>query len=92
MILPLARLQSVRISQGPIDRPLRLANLTGHTVLGPVSGGLGVIDRDAALAVWERTADAVVAASAADRSHRWSERDAEEDACGPDERGREESS
>ena len=92
VILPLARLQSVRISQGPVDRPLRLANLTGHTVLGPVSGGLGVIDRDAALAVWERTAEAVVTASAADRSHRWSERDAEEDAGRTDDHGREESS
>ena len=48
--------------------------------------------RDAALAVWERTADAVGAASAADRSHRWSERDAEEDAGRTDDHGREESS
>lgn len=71
VILPLARLQSARISQGPVDRALSLANLTGHTVLGPVSGSLGVIDRDDALDVWERTAAAVVSASAADRSHRW---------------------
>jgi putative membrane protein len=83
----------VSVRTRPIDRPLRLANLTGHTVLGPVSGGLGgVIDRDAALAVWERTAEAVVAASAADRSHRWSERDAEKIEGRTDEHGREESS
>ncbi|ODT42749.1 MAG: hypothetical protein ABS62_02460 [Microbacterium sp. SCN 70-200] len=73
VILPLARLQSVRIAQGPIDRALRVANLTGHTVLGPVSGGIGIIDRDDALAAWQATEDAALAAAAADRSHRWDE-------------------
>jgi len=71
VILPLARLQSVRISQGPVDRALRVANLTGHTVLGQVSGTLGIIDRDDAYAVWQRVAKDAVAAAAGDRSHRW---------------------
>lgn len=82
VILPLARLQSVRISQGPVDRALRVANLTGHTVLGPVSGGIGIIDRDAAVAAWTGTEAAAIAAAAADRSHRWGE-DATPAATGP---------
>ncbi|MGV9195332.1 PH domain-containing protein [Microbacterium sp. MC2] len=71
VMLPLARLQSVRISQGPIDRRVGVANITGHTVLGQVSGALGIIDRDDALQLWERTAAGVIVAAAGDRSHRW---------------------
>lgn len=71
VILPLARLQSVRISQGPVDRALRVANLTGHTVPGQVSGTLGIVDRDDAYAVWQQVAKDAVAAAAGDRSHRW---------------------
>ncbi|MCT9819203.1 PH domain-containing protein [Microbacterium sp. W1N] len=84
VVLPLARLQSVRISQGPLDRRLDVANLTGHTVLGQVSGGLGILDRAATQRVWEDVAVAVVAASAADRSHRWDAEDDEPDAASPD--------
>lgn len=72
-ILPLARLQSVRIVQGPVDRALRVANLTGHTVMGPVAGGIGIIDRDDALAAWHATERAALAAAATDHSHRWDE-------------------
>ncbi len=73
VVLPLARLQSLRVSQGPVDRAMRVANITGHTVLGPVSGALGILDRDAAVGVWLDGAEAVVAAASRDRSHRWSE-------------------
>lgn len=63
-ILPLARLQSVRISQGPIDRKLGLAGLTGHTVLGPVSGTIESLDHAEAYTLWNKiTAAAVDAAS-----------------------------
>lgn len=72
VILPLARLQSVRVAQGPVDRMMDVANITGHTVLGPVSGTLGILDRAAAVGVWSDTATAVIAASARDHSHRWS--------------------
>ncbi|RLK52409.1 PH domain-containing protein [Microbacterium telephonicum] len=71
VLLPLARLQSVRISQGPIDRALDVANLTGHTVLGQVSGTLGILDRTAAQQAWAQVAAGAVAAAATDRSHRW---------------------
>ena len=71
VILPLARLQSVRIAQGPLARGLDLASVQGHTVLGPVSGELAVLDRAAASAVWAHAARGAVAAAAGDRSHRW---------------------
>lgn len=67
VLLPLARLQSVRIDQGALDRRLGLANVTGHTVLGPVSGDVNHLDRDDALALWQATTEAAVtAAEAAD--------------------------
>ncbi|HYP72699.1 MAG TPA: PH domain-containing protein, partial [Microbacterium sp.] len=72
IILPLARLQSVRVSQGPVDRAMAVAGITGHTVIGVVSGTLGIVDRVAAYDLWQRTARGMVAAAAADRSHRWS--------------------
>ncbi|KZE89453.1 PH domain-containing protein [Microbacterium sp. TNHR37B] len=85
VLLPLARLQSIRISQGPVDRALNVANLTGHTVLGQVSGSLGILDRAAAVAVWEQTAHGIVEASSRDRSHRWSEVSPEEAQRTPEE-------
>lgn len=72
-ILPLARLQSVHVRQGPLARWRDVANVTADTVLGPVSGRLGAIDRAAAMRLWQDVAVAVVAASAGDRSHRWGE-------------------
>lgn len=82
VILPLARLQSLRISQGPVDRRNRVANLTGHTVLGTVSGSLGIIDRDDALRVWHDAAAAVIVAAADDKSHRWAGNGAVEGVAG----------
>jgi len=70
-IFPLARLQSVQLSQGPLDRALGVANLNAHTIAGSVSGSLGIVDRDAALDVFEATEAGVIAAAAVDRSHRW---------------------
>ena len=71
VILPLARLQSVALSQGPVDRARRVATLTGHTVAGQVPGSVGILDRDDAVMLWEEVAGAVIAAAATDRSHRW---------------------
>lgn len=73
VLLPLARLQSVRIAQGPVDRALRIAGITGHTVAGQVSGSVGILDRDDALAAWAGIESAALAAAAGDRSHRWDE-------------------
>ncbi|WP_322410784.1 PH domain-containing protein [Microbacterium invictum] len=70
-IFPLARMQSVAIAQGPVDRALRVANVQVHTVIGRVSGSLGIIDRDDAVSLFERTEAAAIVAASTDRSHRW---------------------
>lgn len=72
-LLPLARLQSLGIDQGPLDRRLAVANLRAHTIAGRVSGSLGIIDRDAALAVFDDAEAAAITAAVGDRSHRWAE-------------------
>ncbi|WP_292834960.1 PH domain-containing protein [Microbacterium sp.] len=75
VILPLARLQSVRISQGPLARLARTASVTGHTVLGQVSGEIGAVDAGDAYELWSHVATACVAAAAEDHSHRWDAED-----------------
>lgn len=83
VLLPLARLQSLRISQGPVDRALDVANITGHTVLGQVSGSLGILDRAAVVTVWRDAAAAVIAAASRDHSHRWDEETGAETGVSP---------
>ncbi|MBD7958368.1 PH domain-containing protein [Microbacterium sp. Sa4CUA7] len=77
-VLPLARLQSIGIHQGPIDRMLRVAAVRGSIVAGPVYPNVSAIDRDQAIAVFEAVAAGAVRAAASDRSHRWA---GEEDAA-----------
>ena len=72
-ILPLARLQSLALHQGPIDRAFRVASARVHTVAGPVDSALGAIDRDAALGLFADAAAGAVRAASVDRSHRWAE-------------------
>ncbi|MGA1827864.1 PH domain-containing protein, partial [Microbacterium sp.] len=77
-IFPLARLQSIGIEQGPVDRALSVASIRAHTIQGRVSGRLGVIDRDAALGVFEDAEAAAIAAASSDHSHRWANGEPEE--------------
>ncbi len=70
-IFPLARMQSIGLEQGPLDRLLGVAEARPHTVAGRVSGRLAGVDRDAAVALFTATAAGAVAAAAADRTHRW---------------------
>ena len=72
-ILPLARLQSIGLHQGPLDRLTRVASLRGHVVSGPVYAHLAAIDRDEALRLFDDVAHATVDAAGGDRSHRWAE-------------------
>ena len=74
-IFPLARMQSVGLHQGPLDRSLRVASLRPHTVAGPVYGSVAALDRDDALAAFADVTARASAASTADRSHRWAEVD-----------------
>lgn len=70
-IFPLARTQSVGLSQGPIARAFTVAALHVHTVAGRVSGRLTGIDRDAAVQVFADVERGGIAAASVDRSHRW---------------------
>ena len=70
-LAPLARMQSVAVTVGPIERMLRLASVRIHTVAGPVTPFLPVVDRAEAVALFERLADEAVERGASDTSHHW---------------------
>ena len=70
-LVPLARMQSVAVTVGPIQRMLRLASVRIHTVTGPVNAVLPVADRAEASALFERLADEAVERAASDTSHHW---------------------
>ncbi|WP_431278297.1 PH domain-containing protein [Leifsonia poae] len=70
-IVPLARLQSLEIEQGPIDRMLGLASARLHTVSGPVRPRLPGVDRDHSVSLFDTVSAGAVASAQSDRSHRW---------------------
>jgi putative membrane protein len=72
VLVPLARLQSVAINQGPVRRRLRLASARLHTVTGPVSATLGVIDVGEAVRLLETVTAGAVRSADSDTSHHWS--------------------
>lgn len=76
-ILPLARLQSIRIEQGPLLRVLDIATATAHTVPGAIVAELPGVAREEAIRLFEATAAGIVAAQSGDRSHRWASLDEE---------------
>jgi putative membrane protein len=69
--VPAARMQSVSVDQGPLDRALGLAGVHVHTVAGPISARLGALDAEDASGFFRDLARTAVAAAAADRTHRW---------------------
>jgi putative membrane protein len=71
MLVPLARLQSVGISQGPLQRMQRLASAKLHTVAGPVTASLPVVAQAQALVLFQALAAGAVASAEADTTHRW---------------------
>ncbi|WP_164861878.1 PH domain-containing protein, partial [Microbacterium sp. CPCC 204701] len=70
-IVPLARLQSFGLYQGPLDRMTRVSNARPHVVTGPVYPYLAAIDRDTALELFDGVARGTVRAASDDRTHRW---------------------
>ncbi len=72
-IVPLARLQSLELQQGPLDRMLSLAKARFHTVSGPVRPRLAAIDAGESVRLFEEVAAGAIAAAQSDRSHRWRE-------------------
>ncbi|MFC0680548.1 PH domain-containing protein [Lysobacter korlensis] len=75
VLVPLPRLQSVAITQGPLVRALDLAAVHLHTVAGPISGRLGAVDRQAALGFFSDVATAAIESAQSDTSHRWRSRE-----------------
>ena len=73
VIVPLARLQSIKLEQGPIDRMLGLAEVDFHTVSGPVSPRLAAMDAAEGIRLFERASADAIVAGRSDRSHRWGE-------------------
>jgi len=76
-VFPLARLQSVSISQSPLERLQRVARGQIHSVAGPVTGNLSGLERDDAIALLDGVSRAAAVAASADRTHRWAEHAAE---------------
>ncbi|MFE7845339.1 PH domain-containing protein [Microbacterium sp. NPDC057407] len=72
-ILPLARLQSLAVHQGPLDRASNVATLRAHVVSGPVLPNLSAIDREVALRAFVEVSAGAVRAASSDRTHRWAE-------------------
>ncbi|GIT79760.1 membrane protein [Leifsonia sp. LS1] len=73
VIVPFARLQSVKLEQGPLDRALGLAEVDFHTVTGPVHARLAAMDAAEGIRLFERASADAIAAGRSDRSHRWGE-------------------
>lgn len=71
-VFPLARLQGVSLSQGPIDRLQRVSRAQVHTVLGPITGYLSGLERADALMLLDDVGWAAAQAAARDTTHRWS--------------------
>ncbi|WP_448005976.1 PH domain-containing protein [Agromyces bauzanensis] len=80
ILVPLARMQSVAVAAGPIARMLRLASVRIHTVAGPVTPNLSVVDRAEGFALFERLADDAVELAASDTSDHWGVRSEAADA------------
>lgn len=70
-LAPFARVQSVGIEQGPIQRRLGLSGVRLHTVAGPVAASLGAIDSTVAAELFETLSAGAVASGATDNSHHW---------------------
>lgn len=73
VIVPLARLQSIKLEQGPIDRLLGLAEVDFHTVSGPVHPRMPAMDAAEGIRLFERASADAIVAGRTDRSHRWGE-------------------
>ena len=73
VLVPLARLQSVAVSQGPVTRMLRLASARLHTVAGPVSADLSVLDAAEAMVFFDRISAGAISSAQLDTSHHWNQ-------------------
>jgi putative membrane protein len=67
VVVPAARIQSLRLEQGPLSRALDLCTLSLDTVAGPVSARLAVLDRSSAIGAFD--AISMTAVTADEREH-----------------------
>jgi putative membrane protein len=70
-IVPIARIQSVALHQGPAERLLAVASIEPHVVSGVVHPRLGLVDRPVAERLFTDLARIGTTARSADASHRW---------------------
>jgi len=70
-IVPIARIQSVALHQGPAERLLAVARIEPHVVSGVVHPRLGLIDRPIAEGLFIDLARIGTTARTSDVSHRW---------------------
>jgi putative membrane protein len=70
-IVPIARMQSVALTQGPASKALRVAALHAHVVSGPVGTRVELIDEDRARRLFDELATAGQHARRTDVAHRW---------------------
>jgi putative membrane protein len=70
IFVPLARVQSLGVNQGPLQRILQLASVRLHTVAGPVNASLAVVAVVEAERFFERVALAAVESANSDTGHR----------------------
>lgn len=75
-VVPLARMQSIGVQQGPLQRLLGVASARVHTVAGPVTPMVPVMSAADALGFFDALGRASVAAAARDDSHLWGRRPA----------------
>ncbi len=71
VVVPLARMQSVALEIGPIERRLRIASLRVHTVAGPITPAIGAIAIDDARGFFAQAAEAGAASRSSDTSQHW---------------------
>ena len=73
VIVPEARVQSVSLRQGPLERLLGVATVHPHVVAGPVRTAMDLVDRQRAERLFIELSTAGAGAREADVSHRWAE-------------------
>ncbi|RIX30239.1 PH domain-containing protein [Amnibacterium setariae] len=71
VVVPDARMQSVSLKQGPVERLLRVATVHPHVVGGPVSTRLRLVDVDRAQRLFLELEEIGAGARRSDVSHRW---------------------
>ncbi len=82
VLVPHERTQSLGLTQGPVQRRLRLASVAAHSTPGPIAPRVDHLDLGVAARLLEAQAGRARAARARDRSDRWIARAAADHSAG----------